>query len=467
MNNNQSFDNEEITVDLRKIWNIVKYRKKVIFSCFLIMIFLACILTLILPKKYIAEGKILIDKSSSTNIAEINPFIISDVGSKAGGVAGIISGASGGLNDEIEIMKSPLVLEPVIIANNLKYTSGPKDGMYLSVASFLKQNVSIDNLKGSNIITISYTSKDPVLSYNVVNSIIENYKKIYEKINSRKAMQDSQMLKKAYSDTKAAVDMKIAKLKRYNLNNAASEQSVSGVFGLLANYDRRIKNQVASSTQASIDNQNIKSDIEQSVAQLNDLKQKYEWSNLVQDISKNATNVVILAKPVQKMPFEFSEPNLLINIVISIVLAFILSIFLILYFEKTDKKLTFSDVGDNADFVNKSDTLNTLGLSAGMFTKQIGDISMIGLVRNSLADEFTAQLKSDISGLPVHIKQTFAGSRFNENLENIKNSSAVIFLGQIGYSDRKIYNNLKTFAEKAGKQIIGEFVFSKNYINQE
>jgi len=467
MSSSNSFENDEITIDFRKISNIVKYRKKAIIVCFLTMIFLAVILSFILPKKYISEGKILIDKSSSTNMADINPFIISDLGSSVGGVAGLMSG-SGGLGDEIEILKSPLVLEPVIIANNLKYKSGKKEGMYISSEDFLKDDIAIENSKGSNIITISYKSSNPNLSYNVVNSIIENYKRVYEIINSRKALQDTAMLKKAYIEAKAKLDAKVAKLKQYNLNNdGSSNQSLPGVFGLLANYDRRIKNQIETTTQASIESQKLKSEIDQAAAQVNELKQKFEWSNLVQDISKSATNVTVLSRPVQKLPFEFSEPKLFVNVVLSGVFAFILSIFLLFYLEKSDKKLTFTDIGEKGDIITNSENFNTLNLSAQIFANKTENISLIALVRNPVAEEFSSRLKADSSGFIPNIKQTFSRNSFNESLESIKNSSSVIFLGQIGYTDRKNYNQLKSFAEKAGKQIIGEFAFTKEYVSED
>ncbi len=466
MSSSNSFENDEITIDFRKISNIVKYRKKAIIVCFLAMIFLAVVLSFILPKKYISEGKILIDKASSTNMADVNPFIISDLGSSAGGVASLMSG-SGSLGDEIEILKSPLVLEPVIIENNLKYKSGKKEGMYISSEDFLKDDISIENSKGSNIITISYKSSNPNLSYNVVNSIIENYKRVYEIINSRKALQDTAMLQKAYIDAKAKLNEKVARLKQYNINNdASSNQSLPGVFGLLANYDRRIKNQIETSTQANIESQKLKTEIDQAIAQVNELKQKFEWSNLVQDISKNATNVTILSRPVQKMPFEFSEPKLFLNVALSVVFAFILSIFLLFYLEKSDKKLTFTDIGEKGEIITNAENFNTLNLSAQIFADKTENISLISFVRNPVAEEFSSRLKADSSGFTPNLKQTFSHNSFNESLENIKNSSSVIFLGQIGYTDRKNYNQLKSFTEKAGKQIIGEFAFSKEYISE-
>ncbi|MDD3012585.1 MAG: Wzz/FepE/Etk N-terminal domain-containing protein [Candidatus Gastranaerophilales bacterium] len=125
-NNNQNSD--EIIIDFNKIWRIICYRKSLIITCFVLAIILSGLLTILMPKKYETEAKLLINKSSSTNLADINPFIISDAVDIGGGGMSSLLGGSSNLSNEIEILKSPLVLDPVIKINNLKYKKGKKTG---------------------------------------------------------------------------------------------------------------------------------------------------------------------------------------------------------------------------------------------------------------------------------------------------------------------------------------------------
>ena len=152
---------EELNIDFKKIFMIFWSRKTLILKVFCSVLAFFILLTFIMPKKYKVDADLYINKSNNTNLVDINPYAIEELGA-GGGMAALMSGASGGLSNELEIMQSPLVIDKVIRENNLvvkkKWGIIPnkKEGEYISTAAFLKKNISIENKKGTNVVTIEY-----------------------------------------------------------------------------------------------------------------------------------------------------------------------------------------------------------------------------------------------------------------------------------------------------------------------
>ena len=136
----QDFD-EELNIDFKKIFFILFYRKNLIFKTFIIVLVFFIALTFILPKKYKTDADLYINKSNNTNLAELNPYIISSL-TGGEGISGMLNAMGGGLQNEIEIIKSPLVIDNVIKENNLRYKNGRKKGELISTLYFIVQPLS-------------------------------------------------------------------------------------------------------------------------------------------------------------------------------------------------------------------------------------------------------------------------------------------------------------------------------------
>ena len=108
---------EELTIDLKKIFKTLWSRKKEIFLTFVLITGFFIALTFILPKKYTVTSDLYISKTGTTNLSDLNPFVIADQG-VGPGFAGVFSGGNSGLNDELEIIQSPLVIDRVIKEND-------------------------------------------------------------------------------------------------------------------------------------------------------------------------------------------------------------------------------------------------------------------------------------------------------------------------------------------------------------
>ena len=190
---------EELTIDLKKIFKTLWSRKKEIFLTFVLITGFFIALTFILPKKYTVTSDLYINKTGTTNLSDLNPFVIADQG-VGSGFAGVFSGGNSGLNDELEIIQSPLVIDRVIKENNLRYKKGKKKDEFISTKVFLKKNISIENKKGTNVISITYKNKDPKVAYNVVKSIISNYQLVNETLNTQKASSDKKLMEESLKD---------------------------------------------------------------------------------------------------------------------------------------------------------------------------------------------------------------------------------------------------------------------------
>ena len=159
---------EELTIDLKKIFFALWSRKFLILKTFLTVLVIFIALTIIMPKKYKVESDLYINKANNSNMMEINPYAIEELGA-GGGMAALMAGSGGALTNELELMQSPLVIDKVIRENNLvcKKLFGifpnKKEGEYISTKSFLKKNVSFENKKGTNVITIEYKSKEGIV----------------------------------------------------------------------------------------------------------------------------------------------------------------------------------------------------------------------------------------------------------------------------------------------------------------
>ena len=109
---------EELTIDLKKIFFAIWSRKELIIKTFAGVFAFFVLMTFIAPKKYLVDADLYINKSNSTNLVDINPYAIEELGA-GGGMAALMS-SGGSLTNELELMKSPLVIDKVIKENDIR-----------------------------------------------------------------------------------------------------------------------------------------------------------------------------------------------------------------------------------------------------------------------------------------------------------------------------------------------------------
>ncbi len=436
---------EELTIDLKKIFFALWSRKFLIAKVFIAVFVFFILMTFISAKKYTVDADLYINKTNSSNMAEINPYFISEVGT-GGGMAALMSG-SGNLTNELEIMQSPLVIDKVIQENDLRFQklfgfiTTVKTGKLLTTEKFLKKKVSFENKKGTNVVTISYKDKDKELAYNVVNSIINNYIALHQELNSEKSKSDKAVLEAEYKKAKADLDKKMNTLSGMPANAMAGAGGISAMSAFSKSAQRAlsgIQGQYASGIKSEIA-------LREEAEKVAELAKKLEWARLVENMSESS-NVVILKEPRRLQDYEQTSPKLFTNIILGIVFGVIAALIAVIFKENTDKKLTYSMLGENIIYDCEKDFIDLKSI----LLAEKSQVSLI--VFEKLEDKL-------INELTKFKNINFVKADISEEFENgLQNSSKVILFSAIGKTDSKEYKRIKTFLEKLNKEILVEIL---------
>ena len=436
---------EELTIDLKKIFFALWSRKFLIIKTFLTVLVIFIALTIIMPKKYKVESDLYINKANNSNMMEINPYAIEELGA-GGGMAALMAGSGGALTNELELMQSPLVIDKVIRENNLvcKKLFGifpnKKEGEYISTKSFLKKNVSFENKKGTNVITIEYKSKDPELAYNVVNSIINNYVELHKQLNSEKSKSDKKVIETEYNKAKKALNQKM------NAVSGLPEQAAAATGGLsaMSAFSKSAQQAMSNLKGQIVAGQKSRIAVTEEAEKVAALSSKLEWAKMVDEMS-DSSKVLVLKEPQKLRDFEYSSPKLLMNILLGIVFGFLASLFAVIFAEYTDKKLTYSMLGDNIIYNLENDFSD---LKLFLLANQDKKVSIA--VFENIPQDTVEQLREfkNVNLVKADITEEF--------VQNIKNSEEIVIFATVGKTSSKLYKQIKTMLSEMNKKISQE-----------
>ena len=436
---------EELTIDLKKIFFALWSRKFLIIKTFLTVLVIFIALTFIMTKKYKVESDLYINKANNSNMMEINPYAIEELGA-GGGMAALMAGSGGALTNELELMQSPLVIDKVIRENNLvcKKLFGifpnKKEGEYISTKSFLKKNVSFENKKGTNVITIEYKSKDPELAYNVVNSIINNYVELHKQLNSEKSKSDKKVIETEYNKAKKALNQKM------NAVSGLPEQAAAATGGLsaMSAFSKSAQQAMSNLKGQIVAGQKSRIAVTEEAEKVAALSSKLEWAKMVDEMS-DSSKVLVLKEPQKLRDFEYSSPKLLMNILLGIVFGFLASLFAVIFAENTDKKLTYSMLGDNIIYSLENDFSD---LKLFLLANQDKKVSIA--VFENIPQDTVEQLREfkNVNLVKADITEEF--------VQNIKNSEEIVIFATVGKTSSKLYKQIKTMLSEMNKKISQE-----------
>lgn len=436
---------EELTIDLKKIFFAIWSRKFLIAKVFIAIFALFVLMTFISPKKYTVDADLYINKTNGSNMTEVNPYFISEVGS-GGGMAALMAGG-GSLANELELMQSPLVIDKVIQENDIRVKKlygifkTKKYGQYVKADKFIKK-LSVENKKGTNVVSISYKSKDKELAYGVVNSIINNYIALHQELNSEKSKADITVLETEYNKAKADLNSKMNSISGMPANAMAGLGGISAMSAFSKSAQRAlsgIQGQYASGIRSELA---LREDAEK----VAELAKKLEWARLVNNMSETS-NVVVLKEPRKLQDYEQTSPKLFTNILLGIVFGVIAGLGAVIFKENTDKKLTYSMLGDDIIYNIKDDFVD---LKSMLLAKQDKKI-LFAMFDNFPANIYT-QLNefSNISLVKGDISKEFV---------NIATANdEIIAVVKIGGTDSKLYKRVKTLLKDMNKDISKEIL---------
>lgn len=149
-------------------WRIIRIRKAIIITVFLITAIIATAVTFILPVSY-----------SSTAQINIEPDVTSDIPNMSGGGGSATVYDPYFLQTQLEILQGPTVLGKVVAALNLNTVWGKKYGVDTFKTSetleFLKNQISLSPVRNTTLVSITVYSADSQEAANLANAIAKAY----------------------------------------------------------------------------------------------------------------------------------------------------------------------------------------------------------------------------------------------------------------------------------------------------
>lgn len=150
-------------IDFSKYWLILKRRWLPASAVFLFIVLLAVGITTREKPIYEAEGKLLFKKRDVTST------LLTEGAEKIGELESL-SQQNNPLDTEAEVLRSTPLIEKTIAALNLKDKTGKP-----VTSEALNENLTVEGIKGTDVLLISYKSANPKEAAEVVNQLIKTY----------------------------------------------------------------------------------------------------------------------------------------------------------------------------------------------------------------------------------------------------------------------------------------------------
>ena len=151
-------------------WRIIRIRKFIIISVFLITTFIATFVTFLMHPSY-----------SSTAQIKIEPDSVSDVPTLNGGAGSVAPYDPYFMETELKVMQGDVVLSRVVDALNLDQVWGKKynpDGQPLKTADtmdFLRHYIGLDADRNTKLIDVTVYNEDKDMAAKIANALVDAY----------------------------------------------------------------------------------------------------------------------------------------------------------------------------------------------------------------------------------------------------------------------------------------------------
>ena len=446
--NMQNETDEDININIKKIFLGLWHQKVLMLKIILGVLLFFIILTFISAKKYIVTADLYINRANSSNMAEFNPYILDEMGSS--GLSSMIGGGGNAILNEIELMTSSPVIDKVIRDNNLIYKKkwgiipNKKEGEYISAKAFIGKgkNPSIENKKGTNVITIKYKSKNPNLAYNIVNSMILHYIEFHKEINTEKSQADIKIIESEYNRLKSELE---GKMKEMN-GMPASSITNTGNLSAMSAFSKSASKAISAIQNQYIRGSKSQMEISETSSKVASLSSKLEWAKMVENMS-DSSKVLILKEPEQLRDFEYASPKLFTNIIMGIILGIITALIAGVIKEYNGKKLSYFSLGDNIIYNPEKDFQE---LHIALLTSKNDKISFI--MFENVDSKITDTLKN-------YANINFVKAEISAEFETAINATnKIILAAKIDKTDNKLYKQIKLMLKKMNKTILSEIL---------
>jgi uncharacterized protein involved in exopolysaccharide biosynthesis len=163
---------QESSISPAKYWTILKRRWLATLSISIVVFGVSQLATSLKKPLYVAEGKLRFQRNNSTSS-------MTGLGTEIGKLVPLME-QSNPMNTEVEIIRSFPVIETTINRLELK----DDKGQALKNKLFLK-NLTIREVKGADVLQITYTDSNPKTAAQVVNELMKAY--LEQNLSSRRA----------------------------------------------------------------------------------------------------------------------------------------------------------------------------------------------------------------------------------------------------------------------------------------
>ena len=221
---------QEDTIDLRKLANIAIEHKKEIVAIIAGCTIAAAGISFVLPKQY--ESTTLVQTRSAGKDISGAAAMASMMGINIGS-----SSSSASPTNYIELMKSRHVLEPII--DSLEWEDEKKKP---TAEDFAKKNLDIKNTKQTNLITVTAKGRTPEEAQQISQGVVDNFLAMQTDMNQQTQSLLVKFLNERIETAKKEADEAAAKLAVYSKENkmyAPDEQAKLAIEQLNA-YDKAI-----------------------------------------------------------------------------------------------------------------------------------------------------------------------------------------------------------------------------------
>lgn len=249
-----NINNNDNTIDLRKLFSIIGEQKKVIIPIIVICTVLAIIVAFVLPKSY--QSNTLVRIKSSNNSA------MSSMAAMAAGF-GIDVGESSSASPEnyMELMKSREVLEPIMEQVDMP----EEDKEKLTTEDFIKKYLEITNTKKTDLINITAYGKTPEEAQMISQSIADNFLTLMTKLNKEGNSSAINFLNDRMAIAKEEMETAENKLQAYQQEKGiySPDDQTKALVDKLDDYDKKIAQLEAQEQANSAKLQDVTGQLEQ------------------------------------------------------------------------------------------------------------------------------------------------------------------------------------------------------------
>jgi len=217
-------------IDFQKYWLILKRRWLPASCVFLLVVTLAGAASVTKKATYEAGGKLLLKKKNTTS------SLVTDAGAKIGELDSL-SVLNTPLDTEAEVVRSIPIIQKTIESLQLK----DKKGNLIAPEGFLV-GLTVKAIKGTDVLQISYKSKDPNEAAAAVNELMKRYIESNISSNRTEAAAAREFITKQLPEVQAKVRQAEADLRKFKEKNrtVALEREAATAVEAIANIDRQI-----------------------------------------------------------------------------------------------------------------------------------------------------------------------------------------------------------------------------------